>query len=62
MNEAISSAETSGKLLNESIGVNLGALEVLENCGIVYNFGNGLSNSNYPMSQFVEADFGIEVT
>lgn len=61
MNEAISSAETSGKLLNESIGVNLGALEVLENCGIVYNFGNGLSNSNYPMSQFVEADFGIEV-
>ena len=53
MNEAISISQTKSPL-NETIN-GLQVLDILENAGIKYNF-NGITNSEYPMNEFVEVD------
>ena len=53
MNEAISISQTKSPL-NETVN-GLQVLDILENAGIKYNF-NGITNSEYPMNEFVEVD------
>ena len=56
MNEAIGTSISSGKSLNESVGCRLGVLSILNSSGVKYNFGNGITNTDAPLTDFVEVD------
>lgn len=56
MTEAIGTTISSGKALNESVGCRLGVLSILNSSGVKYNFGNGIANTDIPLTDFVEVD------